>query len=202
MNRATRATPALRAGRGHVLIGVMLTMGLAAMDATIVATAVPSIVRDLGDFALFTWIFSIYVLAQAVTIPVYGKLADLHGRKPVLIARTVIFYIRSMTAAVMPACRSIWPRRRSPSAGPSGTRSHGSASFLQPSSCSTRPATTKRQRSCVGCCTRRIGLQAVATCVRRFSLPNTPPFVRHARSNNADAKPEVVNVSITGVPHR
>lgn len=89
----------------------MLTMGLAAMDATIVATAVPSIVRDLGDFALFTWIFSIYVLAQAVTIPVYGKLADLHGRKPVLIARTVIFYIRSMTAAVMPACRSIWPRR-------------------------------------------------------------------------------------------
>jgi hypothetical protein len=59
MNRATHATPTLHAGRGHVLIGVMLTMGLAPMDATIVATAVPSIVRDLGDFALFAWIFSI-----------------------------------------------------------------------------------------------------------------------------------------------
>jgi len=107
MTPPTRATtPALRPGRGHVLIGLMLTMGLAAMDATIVATAVPSIVRDLGDFALFAWIFSIYVLAQAITIPVYGKLADLHGRKPVLIAGTLIFLVGSVLCGLawnMPA---------------------------------------------------------------------------------------------------
>src|SRR5258708_39922284 len=86
--------------RGRVLIGLMLTMGLAAMDTTIVATAIPSIVRDLGGFSLFTWVFSIYVLAQAVTIPVYGKLADLHGRKPVLIAGTLIFLAGSRLSGI------------------------------------------------------------------------------------------------------
>ena len=66
-------------------IGLMLTMALVAMDTTVVATAVPSIVQDLGGFSQFTWVFSIYVLVQAVTIPIYGKLADLYGRKPILL---------------------------------------------------------------------------------------------------------------------
>jgi EmrB/QacA subfamily drug resistance transporter len=70
-------------------------MGLAAMDTTIVATAVPSIVRDLGGFSLFTWAFSAYLLTQAVTVPIYGKLADLHGRKPVLIVGSAIFLFGS-----------------------------------------------------------------------------------------------------------
>jgi EmrB/QacA subfamily drug resistance transporter len=78
-------------GRGRVLIGLMLTMALSAMDSTIVATAIPSIVRDLGGFELFAWVFSIYVLVQAVTIPIYGKLADLYGRKPILIIGTLVF---------------------------------------------------------------------------------------------------------------
>lgn len=77
--------------RTGVLLGLILTMGLAAMDTTIVGTAVPSIVRDLGGFSLFPWVFSIYLLLQAITIPVYGKLADLYGRKPVLTAGVVIF---------------------------------------------------------------------------------------------------------------
>lgn len=89
-----------------MLTGLVLAMGLAAMDATIVATAIPSIVRDLGGFALFAWVFSIYVLAQAITIPVYGKLADLHGRKPVLLAGTLIFLAGSALSGLawsMPA---------------------------------------------------------------------------------------------------
>lgn len=69
----------------------MLTMALAAMDTTIVATAVPQIVDDVGGFSLFSWLFSIYLLMQTVTIPVYGKLADLYGRKPVLIGGIVLF---------------------------------------------------------------------------------------------------------------
>lgn len=77
--------------RGRVLVGLMLTTGLSAMDTTIVATAVPSIVHDLGGFSLFTWVFAVYLLAQTVTIPVYGKLADLYGRKPVLQVGTLIF---------------------------------------------------------------------------------------------------------------
>jgi EmrB/QacA subfamily drug resistance transporter len=75
-------------------------MGLAAIDTTIVATAIPSIVRELGGFSLFTWVFSIYVLAQAVTIPVYGKLADLLGRKPVLIFGTLLFLVGSVLSGV------------------------------------------------------------------------------------------------------
>ena len=75
-------------------------MGLAAIDTTIVATAIPSIVRELGGFSLFTWVFSIYVLAQAVTIPVYGKLADLLGRKPVLIFGTILFLVGSVLSGL------------------------------------------------------------------------------------------------------
>ena len=63
----------------------MLATGLVAIDATILATAVPSIVADLGGFSQFPWLFSIYLLTQAVTVPLYGKLADIFGRKPVML---------------------------------------------------------------------------------------------------------------------
>ncbi len=87
-------------GRGWVLSALMFTTMLAAMDATIVSTAIPQIVGDLGGFSLFSWVFSIYLLAQTVTIPIYGKLADIYGRKPILIIGTVIFLIGSATSAL------------------------------------------------------------------------------------------------------
>ncbi len=73
-----------RVHRGPVLVALMLTMGLAALDATIVATAIPQIVESLGGFSRFPWVFSIYLLTQAVSVPIYGRLSDLFGRKPVL----------------------------------------------------------------------------------------------------------------------
>lgn len=85
--------------RGLVLVALMLTMALAAMDTTIVATAVPQIVDDIGGFSLFSWLFSIYLLTQTVTIPVYGKLADLYGRKPVLLAGIALFLTGSALSA-------------------------------------------------------------------------------------------------------
>ena len=72
--------PARPAHRGPVLIALMVTMALSAMDNNIVSTAIPQVVRDLGGFSLFSWVFSSYLLTQTVTIPVYGKLADLWGR--------------------------------------------------------------------------------------------------------------------------
>ncbi|MGE5335619.1 MAG: MFS transporter, partial [Nitrososphaerota archaeon] len=90
------ATP----GRGRVLLGLVLAMGLAAMDTTIVATAIPSIVRDLGGFSLFAWVFSIYVLVQAVSVPIYGKLADLYGRKPLLLFGTITFLGGSVLSGI------------------------------------------------------------------------------------------------------
>jgi MFS family permease len=86
----TGTTPT-RTGRNQVLAGLLLVIALAAMDAAIVATVVPPIVKDLGGFSLFPWLFSVYLLAQAASVPIYGKLADLYGRKPVLIAGVLIF---------------------------------------------------------------------------------------------------------------
>ncbi|MEO6820221.1 MAG: MDR family MFS transporter [Ginsengibacter sp.] len=85
--------------RGWVLAALMLTMSLAAMDSTIVSTAIPQIVGDLGGFSLFSWVFSIYLLVQTITIPVYGKLADVYGRKPILIFGTIIFLVGSASCA-------------------------------------------------------------------------------------------------------
>src|SRR5690348_588012 len=89
--RTDLGRPAAPARRGVVLAGLMLTMALAAMDTTIVSTAVPQIVQSIGGFSIFSWLFSIYLLTQTVTIPVYGKLADLYGRKPVLIGGILVF---------------------------------------------------------------------------------------------------------------
>jgi MFS family permease len=77
----------------------MLSMALVAMDTTIVATAIPQVVGDLGGFAQIGWVFSVYLLAQTVTIPVYGKLADLYGRKPVLVIGVVVFLTGSALSA-------------------------------------------------------------------------------------------------------
>ena len=87
------------AHRRPILIGLMVTMGLSAMDNTIVATAIPQVVRDLGGFTLFSWVFSSYLLTQTVSIPIYGKLADQWGRKPILLIGTVVFLAGSALCA-------------------------------------------------------------------------------------------------------
>ncbi|GAA2532915.1 MFS transporter [Winogradskya humida] len=79
-----------------MLAAVMLSTALVAIDSTIIATAVPSIVADIGGFAEFPWLFSTYLLAQAVSVPVFGKLADLFGRKPVVLAGIAVFALGSV----------------------------------------------------------------------------------------------------------
>ncbi|WJV48231.1 MFS transporter [Streptomyces flavofungini] len=86
--------------RGAVVAALMLVMALAALDATIVSTAVPQIVGTLGGFSVFSWLFSGYLLAATVTLPVYGKLSDTFGRKPVLIAGCVLFLLGSALCAL------------------------------------------------------------------------------------------------------
>ncbi|HEX3932188.1 MAG TPA: MFS transporter, partial [Nocardioides sp.] len=94
--RASRADVGLRSERGPILLAVMLSTGLFAIDSTILATAVPSIVDDLGGFTSFPWLFSIYLLAQAVSVPIYGKLADLYGRKPLMLLGVGLFLVGSL----------------------------------------------------------------------------------------------------------
>jgi len=78
----------------------MLSTALIAIDATIIATAVPSIVKDIGGFTEFPWLFSIYLLAQAVSVPIYGKLNDLFGRKPVILWGIGLFLLGSILCGV------------------------------------------------------------------------------------------------------
>ncbi|MGW0731578.1 MFS transporter [Streptomyces sp. NPDC002851] len=85
--------------RGPVVAALMLAMALAALDSTIIATAIPQIVGDLGGFAVFSWLFSGYLLAVTVTLPVYGKLSDTFGRKPVLLTGIVVFLVGSLLCA-------------------------------------------------------------------------------------------------------
>ncbi|MDH6627979.1 multidrug resistance protein [Streptomyces sp. LBL] len=101
-------TPAIRQAaqgtapdrRGAVVAALMLAMALAALDSTIVSTAVPQIVGDLGGFSVFSWLFSGYLLAVTVTLPVYGKLSDTFGRKPVLVAGAALFLLGSLLCAL------------------------------------------------------------------------------------------------------
>ena len=81
------------ARRRLVLAACLIATFMAAVESTIVATIIPTIVSDLGGFNLFTWVFTVYLLTQAVSIPVYGRLADLYGRKPVFFAGTTLFLV-------------------------------------------------------------------------------------------------------------
>jgi EmrB/QacA subfamily drug resistance transporter len=91
-----RAAVGLRSERGPILLALMVSTGVIAMDATILATAVPSVVRDVGGFAQFPWLFSVYLLAQAVSVSVYAKLADTFGRKPVILFGIGLFLLGSV----------------------------------------------------------------------------------------------------------
>ncbi|MBV8335606.1 MAG: MFS transporter, partial [Alphaproteobacteria bacterium] len=82
--------------RGLVLAAAMMAIVLTATEGSIVATAMPTIVADLGGFDLFSWAFAVFLLTQAVSIPIYGRLADLYGRKPVFFAGTSLFLLASL----------------------------------------------------------------------------------------------------------
>src|SRR2546421_6371048 len=85
------AAPAVRVNVRLVFTGLMLVLLLAALDQTIVATALPTIVSDLGGLSRLAWGTSAYLLAQTAVTPLYGKLGDLYGRKRVVQSAGVLF---------------------------------------------------------------------------------------------------------------
>lgn len=85
-----------------IVLGVMLAMFLAALDQTIVATALPTIGRELGDLQNIAWVVTAYLLSSTAVTPLYGKLSDIHGRRTVLLIAIVIFIIGSIACAVAP----------------------------------------------------------------------------------------------------
>src|SRR3984893_3453019 len=81
-----------------VIASVMASMAMVAIEATIVATAMPQIVTQLGGLHLYSWVFSSFLLAQTAMTVVFGKLADVYGRKPMMLAGIVMFLIGSILA--------------------------------------------------------------------------------------------------------
>jgi MFS family permease len=80
------------------LSGVLLGMLLAALNQTIVGTALPRITEDLGGLAHYSWVFSAYMLVSTVTVPVYGRLSDIYGRRPFFAIGIVVFMAGAVVA--------------------------------------------------------------------------------------------------------
>jgi EmrB/QacA subfamily drug resistance transporter len=78
------------------MAGLMLCIFVAAMDSTVVGTALPTIARELNGFSLYSWVFAGYLLTGTTSVPIWGRLADLYGRRRVLLAGLAIFVIASL----------------------------------------------------------------------------------------------------------
>ncbi|HJZ50145.1 MAG TPA: MDR family MFS transporter [Roseiflexaceae bacterium] len=79
-----------------ITVGVMLSLFMASMESTVVATAMPTIVSQLGGLSSYSWVFSVYMLASTTTVPVYGKLSDIYGRRPVYAIAMLLFLLGSL----------------------------------------------------------------------------------------------------------
>jgi len=79
-----------------IFIAALASVFITAIESTIVATAMPTIVAALGGFDLLGWVFTSYLLTQVVTIPIYGRLSDLYGRKPILLIGVGFFILGSI----------------------------------------------------------------------------------------------------------
>lgn len=83
-----------------VMIGVMMAILLAALDQTIIGTAMPRIVADLGGLAHLSWVFTAYMLTSTITVPIYGKLSDIYGRKWFYLGGIVLFMLGSALSGI------------------------------------------------------------------------------------------------------
>jgi MFS family permease len=88
------------ADRMRIIVGVLVCMLLAALDQTIVAQVIPAIGAALGHSSYISWIISAYFLAATATTPLYGKIADIRGRRPTLFVAVAIFVVGSVICAL------------------------------------------------------------------------------------------------------
>src|SRR5438128_11067162 len=108
--RLARQPPGYQFTIGRILAiysGLMVALLLAALDQTNVATALPKVVSDLGGITQYTWVFTAYMLGSPVTVPLYGTVGDVDGRKPLFIVAPVSYLVRP--APVRPRQRG-WAR--------------------------------------------------------------------------------------------
>src|SRR5262249_30097191 len=111
------------ARRRPVTLACMMAIFMAAVEVTIVATAMPTIVADLGGASFFSWVFATYLLTQAVTTPIYGRLADIYGRKTIFVAGSSLFLVGSAACGLTWSMASLVVFRTLPGLGRASVQS-------------------------------------------------------------------------------
>src|SRR5262245_60954444 len=99
---STPHAPLTKADVRNIFYGLMLGMFLSALNQTIVATALPTIGRDFGDFENLSWVIIAYLLSSTVVSPLYGKLSDIHGRRTMMLVAIGLFIAGSAASAAAP----------------------------------------------------------------------------------------------------
>ena len=99
---SAKRKPEFKKGRNRsfIMLGLALGMLLASLDQTVVGTSLPTIVADLGGMSLYAWLFTAYMLAETITIPIAGKLSDRSGRKPIFLGGMALFMGGSFLAGM------------------------------------------------------------------------------------------------------
>src|SRR5678815_4069840 len=91
--------------RRDVTAALILVTALASFESTVVSTAMPTIIGDLGGLPLYSWVFSVYLLTSTVMMPIYGRLADIYGRRLILLTAIAVFLVGAVAcgfATTMP----------------------------------------------------------------------------------------------------
>ena len=114
MSPSTRPNaPIKQTRKGLTVAGLILALAMAALEATVVSTAMPTVVGELGGLRFYAWVTTAYLVASSVSVPLYGKLADMYGRKPILLLGIALFLAGSAASGAaisMPmliACRAL-----------------------------------------------------------------------------------------------
>src|SRR5580658_5559858 len=101
MDAVTEPPPPLtHAQSQRMVFGVLLPVFLGSLDSTILASALPTIGRDLGEIHLLPWLITAYLIASTAVTPLYGKVADIHGRRITLMAAIAVYIVGSLVCAL------------------------------------------------------------------------------------------------------
>src|SRR5919205_3316669 len=100
---ATSTPPTPRSAKTGVALGAAVATFLSGLDNAVVATATPTVVGELGGLSRYAWVFTAYLLSSTASVPLYGKLADLYGRKRVFVAATSTFVVGSALCGLAPS---------------------------------------------------------------------------------------------------
>lgn len=143
-----QAPPLDHAAVRSIVFGVMLAMFLSALDQTIIATALATIGRSFADVENLSWVVTAYLLTATVAVPLYGKLSDIHGRRPMLMVGIAIFVAGSVACALAPTMPALILARAVQGLGGGGLISLAQTIIADAVSPRERAATRATSRAC------------------------------------------------------